>query len=189
MPVGNILLVDDELLLRKTLSADLEVEGFEVETAENGQIGLELLGKKTFDLVITDLVMEGLDGIQVLKGAKKIDPGIAVIILTGYGDLKSAIDALRLGADDYLLKPCDMNELVLRISRCLQQQEFRKKIKVYENILPICSVCKKIRDDTGKKHGQGDWLTLEEYLYRKSGVPATHGYCPVCTRKNQGLSE
>ena len=175
-----ILLVDDEALILESLGRDLKIEGYGITTAENGERAIAIMKNKQFDLVITDLMMEGLDGIKVLKQAKKIDPVLPVIILTGYGDLTSAIDALRLGADDYLLKPCDIDELLFRISNCLEKQEIKRKIKLYEDILPVCSVCKKIRDDTGKEPGKGEWMTVEEYIERKAGVLFSHGYCKEC---------
>ena len=116
----------------------------------------------------------------VLYEAKKQDPGIGTIILTGYGDMTSAIEALRLGADDYLLKPCDAGELLIRVARCLERQEAFRKIKLYENILPICIYCKNIRDDAGTEPGKGKWLRMEEYLSRKIGTDVSHGCCPVC---------
>ena len=160
----------------------MKTEGYDITTAENGESAIAKLKEKRFDLVITDLIMEGLDGIQVLKQAKKSDPELPVIILTGYGDMTSAIDALRLGADDYLLKPSDVGELFFRVSGCLEKYELKRKIKLYEDILPICAVCKKIRDDTGKEPGKGEWMTVETYISRKTGVLFSHGYCKECAK-------
>lgn len=178
-----ILLVDDEEIIRETLRRDLEEGGYEVITAENGEKAVKLVRKHHVDLVVTDLMMEGMDGIEVLKKAKEQDPEVCVVILTGFGDLASAIGAVRYGADDYLLKPYDFNDLQLRISRCLEKQELQRRIKIYEEILPICSVCRKIRDDCGKEHGSGDWLSMEEYFSRRTGVKPSHSYCPVCFKK------
>ena len=175
-----ILLVDDEEIILKSLSRDLRTEGYDVITAENGESAIAELKNKDFDLVITDLMMEGLDGMQVLKQAKKSALDLPVIILTGYGKMSSAIDALRLGADDYMLKPCNVGELFFRVSNCLKKNELMKKIKLYEDILPICSVCKKIRDDTGKEHGKGEWMSVETYIKSKTGVLFSHGYCNEC---------
>jgi len=129
MSEKKILLVDDEELILKALSKDLREKGYAVTAVDNGYDALTNLKKEPYDLIVTDLIMEGLDGIQVLKGAKKFDADVSVVILTAYGDLPSAIDALRLGADEYLLKPCESDELFFRISRCLETRELRKKIK------------------------------------------------------------
>ncbi|MEW6218244.1 MAG: response regulator [Thermodesulfobacteriota bacterium] len=184
MGATRLLLVDDEEIVLRALSRDLNAEGYEVAAVGSGQDALLRLGKDVrFDVVITDLVMEGLDGIQVLREARRLDPEVGVIILTGHGALSSAIDALRLGADDYLLKPCATEELLLRIRRCQERQELRRKLKLYENILPICAVCKMIRDDSGKGPGQGEWLPVDVYITRKTGVLMSHTYCPECGRK------
>ncbi len=183
MQKKNILIVDDEPIIRHTLKNDLQKEEFLVTTAENGEEAVNLIRERHFDLVVTDLSMPGIGGIQVLSEAKEVDTHICVIILTGFGDIGSAIDALRLGANDYLLKPCDNEELVLRINNCLEKQDLQKKIKIYEEILPICCCCKKIRDDSGKEPGSGKWLEVADYFYKKVGVSMTHGMCPQCYEK------
>lgn len=176
----TVLLVDDEAIIRKTLAGKLSDEGFTVLTADNGTSALAYLATTTINLVITDLMMEGMSGIQVLEAVKAKNPEIAVIILTGYGELTSAIDALRLGADDYLLKPCDLNELLFRIHKSLEKQSLKRMVQIYEDILPICLDCKKIRDDSGTGPGQGQWIPVDQYLTKKAGKSMSHGYCPEC---------
>ena len=182
-PHPTILLVDDEAIIRKTMAGKLNDEGFTVLTAENGPSALAYLKTSRVNLVITDLMMEGMNGIKVLEEVKAANPETAVIILTGYGDLTSAIDALRLGADDYLLKPCDLNELLFRINKSLEKQSLKKMVKLYEDILPICLDCKKIRDDSGTEPGQGVWMPVDQYLARKAGKSMSHGYCPECGKR------
>lgn len=177
----KILIVDDEELILNSLGLELEGEGYEVSLAKNGEEGIAVLRENYFDLIITDLMMEGLNGLEVLKAAKEIDPEVAVVILTGYGEVASAIEALRLGAADYLLKPCDCNELNLRIANCLEQQELARKIKIYERILPVCSECKKVlHEDAG---GMTEWLALDQFISRKTGLGISHGYCPDCFKE------
>lgn len=180
MKPHSILLVDDEEIILKTVGEDLKEEGYKVTTAGSGEEAVQKLSEDHFDLVITDLMMEGLDGIQVLKQAKKINPETAVLILTGYGALSTAIDALRLGAADYLLKPCNRSELAARTANCLEKLVLQRKINLYEKILSMCCVCNAVRDDTGKEPGTGDWLRIDEYIKKKTGVEASHGYCPTC---------
>jgi DNA-binding NtrC family response regulator len=176
----SLLLVDDEKLILHSLSRELESDVLEVSRAAKGEEAVEMMAGKHFDIIVTDLLMPGLDGFQVLKEGKKKDPGTMVIILTGYGDMESAVDALRLGADDFLQKPCDSEELLYRVSNCLVKQEMQKKIELYEGILPVCSYCRKIRDDRQGEPGQGQWYTLEEYFNKISGGYVTHGICPDC---------
>ena len=122
MTETSILLVDDEDVIRKSLAKELREEHFTVTALSNGNEAISALHDGQFDLVITDLMMTGIDGFGVLKAVKDMAPLTSVIILTGYGDMRSAIDALRLGADDFTLKPCEVDELVFRIRRCLEKR-------------------------------------------------------------------
>jgi YesN/AraC family two-component response regulator len=180
-----ILLVDDERLILDSLSRELTSEplGFDVTTAANGEEAVDKINGGYWDLVITDLVMPGVDGFQVLKAAKHKNPQTMVIILTGYADMQSAIDALRLGVDDFLQKPCDTDELLYRMSNCFVKQELQRKVLLYENILPVCSYCKKIRDDQPGEQGEGHWYSLEEFFTKVKGVNCSHGCCPDCFAK------
>lgn len=180
---STILLVDDDLLILQTIGMALENEGYKVTTAESGEAAIDLLKKSHFDLLITDLVMDVVDGIFLLKKAKELIPEIKVIILTAYGSITSTIDALRLGADDFLLKPCEPEEIFFRVRKCFERVELERKIKLYENILPVCCVCKKVRDDTGREPGKGKWVQMEDYLLNRGKVEVTSTYCPECAKK------
>jgi len=180
----TILIVDDEVVLLESMAKDLAKEHFSITKALSGEDAIALLRDNEFDLILTDLAMPGIGGIEVLKKAKQKNPLAGVIILTGYGDMASAIDALRLGADDYLLKPCDPDELILRIDSCFKKIEAFQKVKFYEKILPVCIYCKCIRDDTGVEPGNGEWKSMEEYIYQKSDTSISHGCCPECYTKH-----
>ncbi|NNF98908.1 MAG: response regulator [Desulfobacteraceae bacterium] len=179
----QILLVDDDPILLAGIAKDLETEGYKVTTAINGEKAFALINRQHFDLVITDLVMGNIDGIQVLERVKDKNPETMVIILTGYGDMASAISALRHHADDYMLKPSDSEEFRYRVSRCFEQLEQSRKIKVYEKMLPICCECKKIRDDAGKEPGTGSWISVEDFVWTKMRLSPTSTYCPDCVAK------
>lgn len=186
MIAPKILLIDDEEIIRLSLQQDLQDEGYEVDTVEDGKPALEMFGNG-YDLIITDLMMEGVDGMTVLKKSREANSQQAVFILTGYGELNSAINALRLGAADYLLKPYKYDELLLRIKNCIENQELRKKVTLYEDILPICCDCRKIRDDEGCESGAGEWLTMEQYFHQKMDLKSSHGYCPECYEKGMNI--
>jgi len=132
-----ILFVDDEEIIRKSFVRELEMEGFAVTAADGGRQALATLAEGEFDLVITDLVMPEIDGLGVLKAAKETAPHIGVIILTGYGDIGSAIAALRLGADDFTLKPCEIEELTLRIHRCLEKGQLLQTLSLQNRRLEV----------------------------------------------------
>ena len=127
MEKNSILLVDDDPFILEGIGADLENQGFKVTKADSGDRALELLAETDYDLVVTDLVMEDVDGIQVLKKAKDLNADTMVIILTGYGNMKSAIEALRHEADDYLLKPCESAEMLYRVKQCMARRSFRER--------------------------------------------------------------
>jgi DNA-binding NtrC family response regulator len=183
MEKPHILLVDDDHYILEGIGADLESQGFLVTKTDKGDLALQLLKENHFDLVITDLVMEDTDGIQVLTKTKELNADTMVIILTGYGDMKSAIEALREQADDYLLKPCESEEMLYRVNRCLEKRELARKIEIYQNILPMCCVCKKIRDDRHTEAGKGKWVSVEEFIHDKAKLDITSSYCPDCAQK------
>ncbi|MCD6706946.1 MAG: sigma-54 dependent transcriptional regulator [Thiobacillus sp.] len=111
----RILLVDDQKSLRRSLSLMLQGAGFETEEAQNGEEALFLLAGGAFDLVITDLRMDGMSGIDLLREIKQANPRLPVILITAYGSIDSAVDAMRLGAFDYLTKPFSEQDMLEKI--------------------------------------------------------------------------
>lgn len=178
----RILLVDDDPIVLMGIGRELEAQGYVVSTAKSGEAALAILDGPSadFDLVITDLIMGNVSGIEVLKRSKQVNPDGMAMIMTGYGDLNSAIQAIRLGADEYMLKPGSPEERTFRIHEVLEKYELKQKLKLYEKILPVCCVCKKIRNDAGKNPGEGCWMSVEEYLNVKGKIQVTSTYCPVC---------
>jgi DNA-binding NtrC family response regulator len=179
----SLLLVDDDPFILEGIGEDLESNGYQVTRASSGESALELLESNHFDLVITDLVMASTDGIQVLKKTKELNSDIQVIILTGFGDIDSAVEALRSQADDFLLKPCESQEMIFRVKNCLERQELTRKINLYQKILPMCCVCKKIRDDANRQPGTGEWIAIERFINEQAHLDITSSYCPDCAKK------
>jgi len=122
MSSTKIFIVDDELVMRKSLSGWLERDGYEVDTAESGEEAIEKLKKTRFDLLLVDIKMEGISGLDVLKHVMENDPDVAVIMITAYGSIPTAIEAMKNGAHDYLLKPFDPDELGVLIEKIVEQQ-------------------------------------------------------------------
>lgn len=111
----KVLLVDDEAGYVEILSKRLEKRDFSVKAALSGLEGIQALRKEEFDVAVLDLKMGDMDGIEVLKIFKKMDPNLAVLMLTGHGSEQSARDGLAYGAFDYLTKPCELEDLVAKI--------------------------------------------------------------------------
>ena len=103
----SVLIVDDEDILRNLLKSELEQYHYQVDTAESGETGMEKVMEKRFDLIILDIRMPGMDGLEVLKKIREQDLADKVIMLTGVDELKIARDSLQLGANDFLTKPYD----------------------------------------------------------------------------------
>ena len=116
---NNILLVDDDLHILDLHYQILLDEGHHITKATSGEGAIEAMLSNHFDMVITDLIMGQVDGISVLRKAKELDPKTIVIITTGNTYIHYAIKALRLHADDYMLKPFDLQEFLIHISQCL----------------------------------------------------------------------
>lgn len=126
---GHILIIDDEASLRKTLARILQQAGFEVTTAESAEQGLDYLKTTSFDMVLTDLRMPGIHGMDALKIIHVNYPSLPVVLFTAQPDVNSAVDALRHGATDYLLKPIKPEAIIERTRAILlnQQREKRKR--------------------------------------------------------------
>lgn len=120
---SKILIADDELTIRESVSLVLNDEGFDTKVVSTGKEALDLLKVEDFDILITDIKMPEMDGMELINRSLKICPQTSVIIITAHGSIESAIDALRIGAFDYILKPFDFDDLLLRIDRLMNHKE------------------------------------------------------------------
>ena len=128
----KILLVDDDHLVLRGFEEILEREGFDVVSIDNGQEALRLLETAKYDLILTDLVMRDVHGLVILRKAQECQPDAVVIVITGFASIGSAIEALRLGAYDYLMKPCEDSELILRVRRGLEKVQLQRDLQSSE---------------------------------------------------------
>jgi DNA-binding NtrC family response regulator len=112
---AKVLLVDDEEEFLKTLTRRLELRGLKVTGATRGAEAVQLADKQNFDAIVIDLAMPGMDGLETLKRIKKSHPDAEIIMLSGQGTVKTSIEAMKLGAEDFLEKPVDMQELLTKI--------------------------------------------------------------------------
>lgn len=141
MPEKQVVhIVDDEPVIQDVLAQLLTAEGYEVEVSSSGEEALAKQATQSYDVTLLDLLMPGLDGIEVLKGIRKVDPLALIIIITAYASIESAIAAMKMGAFDYIQKPFKHDELLLVIRRALEHKRLRE-----ENI--------RLRDELDKKFG------------------------------------
>ncbi|RKY43105.1 MAG: RNA polymerase subunit sigma-54 [Candidatus Omnitrophota bacterium] len=131
----KVLFIDDDGGIRKVFSILLRKEGYQVFTAENGEEGLKIFKQEIPPIVIADVKMPGINGIEVLKRVKEINPEAEVIIITGHGDMNSAIEALKLDASDFLPKPVKLEALSVALKRAQKKLELRRKLKEYTHNL------------------------------------------------------
>ena len=129
-PLGRVLVVDDQRNMRVTTAIVLRQAGHEVAEAGNGAAALERLGAEPFDVVLTDLRMGDVDGMAVLKGALEIAPSVQVIVMTAHGSIESAVEAMRLGAYDYLTKPFKEEELLVRVEKAVEKRKLLGEVSL-----------------------------------------------------------
>jgi len=117
----KILVVDDEKNVRVLFERILAKEGYEVECAASGSEAIDKLASNSFDLVVTDLKMNGIDGLDLIRKGKRTNQAIPFILISGYGTAQTAVSAAKEGADVYLMKPIDMTDLKLAVKRALRK--------------------------------------------------------------------
>jgi len=125
----RILVVDDEEIVRVQIARVLTRAGYDVEAVGSGGEALARMARKRFDVVLSDIVMEGMDGLELLKEVRHRHPGTVFMLITGHASLSTAIASLRLGAFDYLLKPCDNDELRERVAAGLKERRLRRRVE------------------------------------------------------------
>jgi DNA-binding NtrC family response regulator len=184
MPAEKILVVDDEQSMAQFLAIVLRKEGYQVSTVQNGRDALEKVKTDGLDVVITDIRMPGMDGIQLLQGIKKIDPGLPVVIMTAYASQQSAIDAVNLGAFQYLIKNAKNDEIKLVVRNAIEMRKVRAEnqylkrelrrghdektiIGSSEGMLRVFKMVEKVADSEATIMIQGESGTGKELIARE----------------------
>ena len=129
---SSILLVEDDSAFRQVMSGELRRAGYLVDTAGSGEEALGFVAVRTPDIVLLDLRLPGMDGLDVLKALHSTRPSIEVVMLTGHGSIDTAIEAIRVGAFDYVVKPCPFDELQIRIERALESRSLKDRTRLLE---------------------------------------------------------
>lgn len=155
--MATILIIDDEKSIRKTLSDILSYEGYKIDEAADGQEGLNLFKRKTYDVVLCDIKMPKLDGMEFLEQAGKVNPDVPVIMVSGHGNIDTAVEAVKKGAFDYISKPPDLNRILITIRNALEKttlveetRTLRKKVSKTQEMIGESEPINRIRDTIEK---------------------------------------
>jgi two-component system, NtrC family, nitrogen regulation response regulator NtrX len=155
--MSNVLIIDDERAIRKTLSEILSYEGYKIDEAGDGEEGLKKFREKTYDVVLCDIKMPKLDGIEFLDKARESNPDIPVIMISGHGTIETAVEAVKKGAYDYISKPPDLNRLLITIRNATDKTNLvtetkvlRRKVTKVEEMIGESPAILKIKDTIEK---------------------------------------
>jgi heterodisulfide reductase subunit A len=175
----HILIVDDELVVRDSLKEWLEDEGFKVDMAESGAQALDKIAKEPFHLMLLDIKMPGMDGVEVLRRSKEMRSELAVVMMTAYGTVETAVEAMKFGAMDYLMKPFDPNTLVPLVVQLFQKIERAGERKLDVGAIIFAAGFESYNPSTGKntyRYGElPNVLTSIEFERVISGTGVTGG--------------
>jgi len=163
----NILIIEDEKEIRDGLLEVLVDAGFVVDSAENGHLGLEKIRKKDFDVVVTDLIMPVVGGMEVLRETKHIQPHTRVILITAFATVDNAVEAMKAGASDYITKPFRIDEVQTKIRKVLAEAEFDKP-QIFDSDL-IKAISNQTRKDAVKLLSKSGRLKFTE-IQRSLGI-------------------
>ncbi len=153
----NILIIDDEKAIRKTLTEILSFEGYKIDEASDGEEGLKKFSEKSYDLVLCDIKMPKLDGIEFLEKAKMVNADVPIIMISGHGNIDTAVEAVKKGAFDYISKPPDLNRLLITLRNATEKQDLvaqtkvlKRKVSKVQEMVGISGPIKKIKDTIEK---------------------------------------
>ncbi len=155
--MADILIIDDEKAIRKTLTEILSFEGYKIDEAADGEEGLKKFKEKTFDLVLCDIKMPKLDGIEFLQKAGEINPDVPIIMISGHGNIETAVEAVKKGAYDYISKPPDLNRLLITIRNAMDKSSLvtetkvlKRRVSKVQEMIGESSPIKKIKETIEK---------------------------------------
>ena len=155
--MASILIIDDEKAIRKTLSEILSYEGYKIDEAADGEEGLKKFSGTTYDIVLCDIKMPKMDGIEFLEKAKEINGDVPIIVISGHGNIETAVEAVKKGAFDYISKPPDLNRLLITLRNAMDKQTLvtetkvlKRKVSRVQDMVGNSNAIKKIKDTIEK---------------------------------------
>ena len=155
--MASILIIDDEKAIRRTLAEILSYEGYKIEEASDGEDGLKKFSSTTFDVVLCDVKMPKMDGLEFLEKAKEINPDVPIVVISGHGNIETAVEAVKKGAFDYISKPPDLNRLLITLRNALDKQTLvtetkvlKRKVAKVQDMVGNSDPIKKIKDTIEK---------------------------------------
>jgi DNA-binding NtrC family response regulator len=184
----HILCVDDEPMIREILRETLEQEGHRVSEAENGQVARDKIDQDAFDLILTDVKMPVMDGFTLMKNLGDLTDEIPVVVITSFGDVDVAVDAIRLGAYDYIVKPFNISQVTISVQRALERRrllienvQYKKDLehKVVEKTIDLIKKNKKLEQQA--KLLEGLLRDLRRATARRSTTAAASRPTPSCS--------
>jgi two-component system, NtrC family, nitrogen regulation response regulator NtrX len=155
--MSNILIIDDERAIRKTLGEILSYEGYKIEEASDGEEGLKKFKEKAFDVVLCDIKMPKLDGIEFLDKAREANPDVPIIMISGHGTIETAVEAVKKGAFDYISKPPDLNRLLITLRNAIDKTSLvtetrvlKRKVSKVQEMIGEAAAIQRIKDTIEK---------------------------------------
>ena len=155
--MATILIIDDEKAIRKTLTEILSYEGYKIDEASDGEEGLKRFSEKAYDIVLCDIKMPKVDGIEFLEKAREINGDVPVIMISGHGNIDTAVEAVKKGAFDYISKPPDLNRLLITLRNAVDKQNLvtetkvlKRKVSKVQEMIGESEAIKKIKDTIDK---------------------------------------
>ena len=181
----NVLIIDHDSQALFTAGWILEKNKYNVTMALNGSSGMEYLKNASFSLILTELSLEDINGLSILEAARNTTPETTVIFQTTAIDPAFKEKTFKLGANDYLFKPYQSEELLFRVKKSIESCQLKQKLRLQSSFVTGCCACKKIRFDDNKGSEGSTWLEIEDFLKAEMNILLSSTYCPECAQSVQ----
>ena len=181
----KILVVDSDAQSLMITSRALESRHFDITMAVSSDIGINQVREHYFDLVITELKSEKIDGLAILQAVRQNHPNSRVLMVAGIDSIPFESNLFKSGADDYIYRPVQTQELLFRVQRNIEYLELKQRIGFQGGMVAGCCVCKKVRCEHNDGSGNVDWMEVDDFLKEKINILLSSTYCPDCIQMVQ----